>query len=361
MRLVLMSLLLWVVHSAPAQSTPAPEHLRIKYYYQPGDSIIPSIKPDAYLFKLLKDWKFLNPDSTRVEPCDGFDTILPLYHYDFMARHGGFFFLPTEISNLAYRKFLVSTRNPAYTPDTNCWLGPKQFSEPLSHYYFQHPAYNDYPVCGISFNQAKAYCLWLQDSLNNMLTTRKTPQRIQVDIPSSDEWVHIYYYAIRQHEIKYKLKLPKPTYLQFASPGNHNRVISGTWYSSRMAPIKPNSKDFFVYTAPINGMAAVGGVYHVMGNVAEWTRSSAQSHLFNHKEYIYTVTGRITPNLYENHSAATLEKFIRGDAMNNLMVIKGGSWMDDPYYLQPGALFFQDKNKGQANIGFRPIIRVVKP
>jgi formylglycine-generating enzyme required for sulfatase activity len=43
------------------------------------------------------------------------------------------------------------------------------------------------------------------------------------------------------------------------------------------------------------------------------------------------------------------------------MVIKGGSWMDDPYYLQPGALFFQDKNKGQANIGFRPIIRVVEP
>jgi formylglycine-generating enzyme required for sulfatase activity len=361
MRLVLMCLLLWVVQSALAQSTPAPEHLRIKYYYQTGDSVIPAIKPAANLIKLLKDWKFLHPDSTRVEPCDGFDSILPLYHYDFMAKHGGFFFLPTEISNLSYRKFVQSTRNPAHTPDTNCWLGPKPFSEPLSHYYFQHPAYNDFPVCGVSFLQAKAYCQWLQDSLNQVLSQKKIPQRVEVDLPSSDEWVNIYYHAIRQHEIKNRQKLPKPTYLQFASPGNQNKVISGPWYSERMAHIKPIPLDYYVYTAAIKGVGPVGGVYQIMGNVAEWTRSSAQNHLFNHKEYIYTVTGRITPNVYEKHSAATLEKYIRGEAMNNLMVIKGGSWQDDPYYLQPGALYLFNKNKASSKIGFRPIIRVVNP
>jgi formylglycine-generating enzyme required for sulfatase activity len=56
-----------------------------------------------------------------------------------------------------------------------------------------------------------------------------------------------------------------------------------------------------------------------------------------------------------------LDKFVRGEKLNDLMVIKGGSWVDDPYFLQPGALYFQNKGKGQNNIGFRPIIRVVKP
>lgn len=344
-----------------SQPYPVPESIRTKYYYQPGDSLLISEKPTPTLLKILKGWNYLPSDSTRVEPADGHDTILSLYHYDYQAKQGGFLYLPTEVSNFAYRKFVRSSRNPAFTPDTNCWKAPMGYNEPFVHYYFQHPAYNNFPVVGVSFIQAKAYCQWLQDSINRILTERKIPQRVEVDLPSSDEWIHVYYSGIRQYERKNKTKLPKPTYLQFASPGNQNRVISGPWYSARLAPIKPSPLDFFVFTAETNGVAPIGGVYHIMGNVAEWTRSSARNHLFNHKEYIYTITGRLAPNVYENHPQGTLDKYIRGENLNPLMVIKGGSWLDDPYFLQPGALYFQHKNKGQSNIGFRPIIRVVKP
>lgn len=344
-----------------AQPYHIPEEIRTRYYYQPGDSVIVSEKPAPALIKALKGWKYLSPDSTRVEPSDGYDTILALYHYDFKAKHGGFFYLPTEISNEAYRKFAHASRNPLFTPDTNCWLSSKMYSEPNSHYYYQHPAYSNFPVCGVSFQQAKAYCLWLQDSLNRALKNKNIPQRVEVDLPSSDEWIHIYYHATVQFAQKTKHTLPKPSYLQFASPGNRNKVISGPWYSARLALIKPDRLDYFVYTAEINGAASIGGVYHIMGNVAEWTRSPAKNHLFNEKEHIYTVTGRLAPNVYETHSQSTLDKYVRGEKLNDLVVVKGGSWMDDPYYLQPGAMYFQNKNKGKANIGFRPIIRVVKP
>ena len=361
MRYLILCIFLKVVTAVNAQTYNIPEEIRTRYYYQPGDSIIPAEKPLPSLTKVLKDWKHLTPDSIWVEPTEGYDTILALYHFDFKAKHGGFFFLPTEVSNAAYRKFVQANRNPAYTPDTNCWIGPKHFNEPFSHYYYQHPAYDNYPVCGVSYNQAKEYCQWLQDSLNLILKKKNIPQRVAVDLPSSDEWIHIYYYAVNQHEQKNKLKLAKPTYLQFASPGNQNKVISGPWFSARLAPIKPSPLDYYVFTAEINGIAPIGGVFHIMGNVAEWTRSKAINHLFNHKEYIYTISGRLVPNVYETHSTSTLDKFVRGEKLKDLMVIKGGSWGDDPYFLQPGALYFQNKDKGQNNIGFRPIIRVVKP
>lgn len=361
MRLLIFCFFLTALTTVDAQPYQVHEEIRTRYYYQPGDSVIVSEKPASALTKVLKGWKYLAPDSIRVEPTEGYDTILGLYHYDFKSKHGGFFYLPTEVSNGAYRKFVQSSRNPMYTPDTNCWIGSKMYSEPFSHYYFQHPAYNNYPVCGVSFEQAKAYCYWLQDILNRFLKNKNIKQRVEVDLPSSDEWIHIYYHAVNQYAQQHKLKLPKPSYLRFASPGNQNRVISGPWYSARQAIINPELFDYFVYTAETKGVEPIGGVYHIMGNVAEWTRSSAQNHLFNEKETIYTVTGRLTPNVYETHRQSTLDKYVRGEKLNDLMVIKGGSWFDDPYYLQPGALYFQNKNKGKANIGFRPIIRVVKP
>lgn len=35
--------------------------------------------------------------------------------------------------------------------------------------YFQHPKYRNYPVVGISYEQAKAYCQWRSDRVNEML------------------------------------------------------------------------------------------------------------------------------------------------------------------------------------------------
>ena len=360
-RYLFLCFFLKVVTAVNAQPYKLPEEIRTRYFYQPGDSVMVSEKPSASLHKVLKGWKYLSPDSTRVEPTEGYDTILGLYHYDYQSKQGGFFYSPIEISNEAYRKFVQSSRNPAFTPDTNCWISHIVYNEPFVHYYFQHPAYNKFPVVGVSYMQAKAYCNWLQDSLNNVLKKKNIPQRIEVDLPSSDEWIHIYYNGIRQYERKNNIKLPQPTYLKFASPGNQNNVISGPWYSARLAPIKPTRLDYFVLTAETNGVAPIGGVYHIMGNVAEWTRSEAKGHLFNEKETIYTVTGRLAPNVYENHSQSTLDRYVRGEKLSDLLVIKGGSWLDDPYFLQPGALYFHPKNKGQSNIGFRPIIRVVKP
>ncbi len=50
---------------------------------------------------------------------------------------------------------------PIY-PDTTVWIRDFEYSynEPMHNDYFWHDAYNDYPVVGITWKQAKAFCEW---------------------------------------------------------------------------------------------------------------------------------------------------------------------------------------------------------
>ncbi len=87
----------------------------------------------------------------------------------------------TEISNIDYREYLywveqVYGRN-SFTyqqclPDTLIWQGTIQYGEPLVESYFRHPAYDTYPVVGVSYDQAVAFCDWRTDRVFEMTLIR---------------------------------------------------------------------------------------------------------------------------------------------------------------------------------------------
>src|SRR5690606_590108 len=47
-------------------------------------------------------------------------------------------------------------------PDTLTWVHDftYSFNEPLTNTYFWHPAYDDYPLVGVSWKQARAFSIW---------------------------------------------------------------------------------------------------------------------------------------------------------------------------------------------------------
>jgi formylglycine-generating enzyme required for sulfatase activity len=79
-----------------------------------------------------------------------------------------FFMMKTEITNLNYLEYLADLKkNNKMTdynqalPDTLVWRAPLSFGEPYVDYYLRHPAYRDYPVVGVTKQQAENYCEWL--------------------------------------------------------------------------------------------------------------------------------------------------------------------------------------------------------
>jgi gliding motility-associated lipoprotein GldJ len=54
------------------------------------------------------------------------------------------------------------------SPDNTVWREELAYNEPLLQYYFSHPSFNEYPIVGISWEQAMDYSAWRTDRVNEM-------------------------------------------------------------------------------------------------------------------------------------------------------------------------------------------------
>lgn len=89
-----------------------------------------------------------------------------------------FYMDETEVSNTNWLEYLnwIRTNFPTdyeyyynELPDTLVWRRPLSYNEPYVDNYLRHPAYQDYPVVGVSWEQAERYCEWRTDRVNELL------------------------------------------------------------------------------------------------------------------------------------------------------------------------------------------------
>ena len=108
-----------------------------------------------------------------------------MYSWDSKRRAvtvSSFYMDETEVSNLDYLEYLhwigrVFAGFPEIyrkaLPDTLVWRQRLAYNEPYVEYYFRHPAFQDYPVVGVSWDQANEYCIWRTDRVNEKLLIEK--------------------------------------------------------------------------------------------------------------------------------------------------------------------------------------------
>ena len=227
-------------------------------------------------------------------------------------------------------KFIVKKDLQIY-PDTLCWVRDFAYSynEPMAKKYYSHPAFGNYPVVGISWKQATAFCEWRTQYLNGFLESKKRITESDFRLPTEAQWE----YAARggRSQSPYPwggpyLRNRKGCLLANFKPGRGNYPEDGGFYTVRADAYWPN--DF--------------GLYNMSGNVAEWTSS-----LFY--EGGYNFQHDMNPEVRWNAKDADPPRMKR-------KVIRGGSWKDVGYYLQTSARTYEYQDTTKSYIGFRCVI-----
>ncbi|WP_108422716.1 gliding motility lipoprotein GldK [Flagellimonas amoyensis] len=208
-------------------------------------------------------------------------------------------------------------------PDTTVWIKDFEYSynEPMHNDYFWHDAYSDYPVVGVNWMQAKAFCNWRTKFKNDDQKSRGKQFVNQFRLPTEAEWE----YAARGG-------IEGGTY-----PWGGPYVISDT--GCFMANFKPQRGDYAadaaLYTVEAKSFEPNEyNLYNMAGNVSEWTNSS-----FDQNAYEYVST--MNPNI--------------GSGQNQRKVIRGGSWKDVAYFLQVSTRDYEYQDSARSYIGFRTV------
>jgi len=139
-----------------------------------------------------------------------------------------FYMDETEVKNVDWREYLhwlsrVFIDYPEVVrralPDTNVWRNKMAYNEPYVEYYLRHPAYNEYPVVGVSWLQAKDYSAWRTDRVNeNILISQGI---LQMDVnQSGDNNFNTDAYLAGQYEGLVKKNLPSKV------PGQEERRVN---------------------------------------------------------------------------------------------------------------------------------------
>jgi len=277
----------------------------------------------------------LSPDN-RIQGKIEIDPTKLIYRYsyvDLRAAAKSSKGLEQPLSN-----FLVSQTEAVY-PDSLVWMRDFSYSynEPFTRLYFSHPSYNDYPVVGVTWKQAVAFCHWRTNNSNFYLDKgNKRDEKIDgiYRLPTEAEWE----YAARGNS---KTNAMYP----WGSP--YTRTKEGRL----LANFKPGRGDYFgsdakndnIYTSKVQSFPENGyKLFDMAGNVAEWTSSV-------YYEGGYNFMGDFSPDLQYNAKEGDPTSMKR-------KVTRGGSWKDIAYNIQVSTRNYEYQDTAKSYIGFRCVL-----
>lgn len=217
-------------------------------------------------------------------------------------------------------------------PDTTCWVNDFQNAdnERYMKLYFNNPAFDDYPVVGVTWEQANAYCEWrTKFLLKGLGGMAKQIQRYR--LPTEIEWE----FAARGKSgnpfpwENGEVKSDKNCYYANFKPDRGNYTEDGSLITSKCG----------IYSANSNGL------YDMAGNVAEWTST------------VYTEAGvqsmsDMNPELRYNAAKEDPYRLKKKS-------VRGGSWKDPESMIRSAWRSYEYQNQPRSYVGFRCVRSMV--
>lgn len=208
-------------------------------------------------------------------------------------------------------------------PDTTVWIKDFAYSynEPMHNDYFWHQAYGEYPVVGVTWMQAKAFCAWRTLYKNAFQKSKGRDQINSFRLPTEAEWEYAARGGLQSATFPWGgpyAKNDRGCFLANFKPNRGDYAADGALYTVEAQSFDPNEFN----------------LYNMSGNVAEWTDSSYDASSY---EYVSTMN----PNV--------------PDLNNRRKVTRGGSWKDVAYFLQVSTRDWEYADSARSYIGFRTV------
>ena len=219
-------------------------------------------------------------------------------------------------------KYLIKEKVDVY-PDTTAWIKDFAYSynEPMHNDYFCHQAYGEYPVVGVTWQQAKAFCAW-RTLYKNAYQKDKGRQFVNsFRLPTEAEWEYAARGGLESGTFPWGgpyAKGDRGCFLANFKPNRGDYAADGALYTVEAKSYDPNDYN----------------LYNMAGNVSEWTDSSYDASSY---EYVSTMNPNVT------------------DHQNQRKVIRGGSWKDVAYFLQVSTRDYEYADSARSFIGFRTV------
>ncbi|MBR5238081.1 MAG: SUMF1/EgtB/PvdO family nonheme iron enzyme [Paludibacteraceae bacterium] len=226
---------------------------------------------------------------------------------------------------LRQRGDLISRRIINIYPDTMCWMTEFTYSynEPAMLNYFSHPSYGYFPVVGVTWEQAQAFCHWRNAQYQNV---SKLPRAQEYRLPTEAEWE----YAARGGKLNSAypwggpyIRNAKGCFMANFKPLRGNYTEDGYFLPAAVGTYDPN--DY--------------GLYDMAGNVSEWIDDTYDE-----------TTSSFALDMNPSYKYEAREGDLK---IMRRKVIKGGSWKDVGAYLQCGMRDFEYQDVCRPSIGFR--------
>ena len=223
--------------------------------------------------------------------------------------------------------FMLRDNVPVY-PDTLCWIADFTYSynDPMTIMYFSHPSYDMFPVVGVNWKQATAFCIWRTEYLNNALRSAKNPEVHPYRLPFEYEWEWAARGGFAGNSYPWGgpyTRNVQGCFLANFKPLRGNYVDDGGARTVRVGTYEPN--DY--------------GLYDMAGNVAEWTRSA-------YDESSIRFMHDLNPN-YEYNARPDEPSVMKRK------VIRGGAWNSVAEFLKVSTRSYEYQDTATSYIGFR--------